>query len=759
MIHQQWRTLGLVLSYAYEKFTLDKTFSLTVTETFLAWYKAGLIYEATKMINWDPQLKTALSDIEVILKPTKSNLYYCVYQQVNSNSSLVVATSRPETIFVDQCLFVHPDDSRYFEWHNKQVINPLTQAVITVLTDSYVDPDFGTGVLKCTPGHDFNDYELGLKHHLKAPSCLDETGKMNHLAGAYQGLDRFICREKVAQQLAKTGQLKQKVAYTANIGYSERSNVIVEPFLSKQWFLKTKLISKAILQDQKSQRATLFFPSQMAQVLERWLNNIEDWCLSRQIWWGHQLPVYRNQKTKAVAVQSSVPTPKEDWSQTTDVLDTWFSSGLWPLVATGWLENKPLFQKAFPTQLLVCGSDIIFFWVARMMMQSKFLTNQLPFQKVVIHGLIRDENGFKMSKSLNNGVDPQELFNTYGIDAVRLFLNTSVTLGNDLKLQPKRLKENWNFLNKLWNIARYVKQIEVKPSFLSQKDFDHLFHDSDPKLAIHRWILFNLKTTIEKIEQYWGQFALNHVYEKIYHFLWDDFAAIFVEFSKNLDNKDQQYQRITRQVLGHCFLVSLQLLHPLVPFVTEYLWSQLEQKDLLINSSMPQNEYKVKPEKLIDRLLMINNLLRRLQTNWSKELKQNRQILFSLQDDWLAWNDQKKLLFYLQIFFSHSIKLIKPNELVELKNEEYEQHHFSGGVIFWLKTDINYQNEQKHLAEELGRLKQELNRSSKLMNNKHFLDKANPAKVALEKAKYAKYQKEYDKINLRLIALKKLTTK
>lgn len=747
VIHQQWRTLGLSLAYDYEKFTLDPIFAGAVTHTFLAWYDKKLIYEATKMINWDPLLETALSDIEVVTKPTKSKLYYCCYQAIDSKENLIVATSRPETIFADQCLFVHPADERYLKWHNRQVINPLNQKVIPVLVDEYVDPTFGSGVLKCTPGHDFNDYELGVKHGLKVVVCLDEKGKMNSVAGEYEHMDRFACRTRVVAYLKQIGSLAKIESYVANIGYSERSNVIVEPYLSKQWFLKTQAISEAIL---KAQTVT-FFPFRMNDVLTRWLTNINDWCLSRQIWWGHQLPVYKNPKTKQTVVQQEKPTPHHNWEQTYDVLDTWFSSGIWPLVATGWRDNKDLFARAFPTSFLVCGSDIIFFWVARMMIQSKFLLNKLPFSKVVVHGLVRDQNGLKMSKSLNNGVDPQTLFAEYGIDAVRLFLNTSVSLGNDLKLQPSILKENWNFLNKLWNITRYVKHLVTEPVFLTQAQIYDLKANQNQKFAMHRWILSQLHITIDTTKHFWKEFALNHVYEKIYHFLWDDFAAFFVEFSKQITTENEHYQSLTKQVLTHCLLTSLQLLHPLVPFITEYLWSQLGQKGLIVESEILFSDQTFKENKLINSLLMLISLLRRLQMNWSKERKQNSEILLSFEDGWLSVADQKYLLYYLQIFFSNSITLIEDDQIT---TNNYEKHHFTGGFCAWLKSDYDQQNEEITLVKEQQRLATELQRSAKLMNNQNFLQKADPQKVHAEKTKYEQYQKAYAKITQMLADLK-----
>ncbi|AME12539.1 valyl-tRNA synthetase [Mycoplasma mycoides subsp. mycoides] len=435
IIRKQWAKLGLSLDYSTEKFTLDEDINQIVKEIFVKFYNDQIIYKDKQIVNWDPEQKTAISNVEVIYKETQSKMYYFKYILEDSNEYLTVATTRPETMFADQCLVVNPNDSRYQKYINKKVINPVNKQVIPIISDEYVDIEFGTGVMKCTPAHDLNDYHLGIKHNLKMPICLNIDGSVNQLGGKYQGLDRFVARKKIIKNAIKEDLFVKEEDIINQVGFSERSNAIVEPYLSDQWFVKMDKFKNMVIDLQNSDNKINFYPNRFSDVLNRWMTDAHDWCISRQLWWGHQIPCWYHKKTNEMYVGINPPSDIENWTQDQDVLDTWFSSGLWAFSTL--LNNKGLeseyFKNYFPTSVLVTGYDIIFFWVARMIFQTLEYTKQIPFKDVLIHGLVRDESNRKMSKSLGNGIDPMDVINNNGCDSLRLFLLTNSTPGQDIR--------------------------------------------------------------------------------------------------------------------------------------------------------------------------------------------------------------------------------------------------------------------------------------------------------------------------------------
>ncbi|MDE5868114.1 MAG: valine--tRNA ligase, partial [Anaeroplasmataceae bacterium] len=447
-IHSQWAALGLSLDYTKERFTLDEGLNKAVNYVFIHLYEKGYIYQGKRIINWDSEARTALSNIEVEHKDVEGSFYYFKYPFVDGSGSVLIATTRPETMFADQAVMVHPDDERYKDIIGKKVVIPGTNIEIPVIADAYVDKEFGTGCVKVTPAHDPNDYEVGIRHHLDMPLCMNDDGTMNEMAGKYEGMDRFVCREALIKDLKELGLFVKQEKIIHSVGHSERTGVVVEPRLSKQWFVKMDVLAKQVLENKEYR----FVPDRFKQTLEHWLINIQDWCISRQLWWGHRIPAWY----KGDEVLVTVDCPGEGWVQDEDVLDTWFSSALWPFSTLGWPEKTDDFKRYYPTSCLVTGYDIIFFWVSRMLFEGIEFTHKAPFKDIVIHGLIRDSQGRKMSKSLGNGIDPFDMIEKYGTDSLRYFLTTSGALGLDLRFDETKIEAAWNYLNKIWNISRYV---------------------------------------------------------------------------------------------------------------------------------------------------------------------------------------------------------------------------------------------------------------------------------------------------------------
>ncbi|PKM86370.1 MAG: valine--tRNA ligase, partial [Firmicutes bacterium HGW-Firmicutes-10] len=493
IIREQWAKMGLSLDYTRERFTLDEGLSQAVKKVFVDLYHDGLIFQGERIINWDPQAKTALSNIEVIHKEIEGAFYTFAFKVVGSDEVLHVATTRPETMFGDVCVFVHPEDKRFIHLIGKTVINPASYLEMPILADDYIDREFGTGAMKCTPAHDPNDFILGEKHHLERPVCIHPDGSMNELAGEFEGLDRFECRKRLVERMQKEGTVVKIEKHVHMVGHSERTDVIVEPYLSKQWFVKMKPLAQDVLNHQLDEEKKIqFFPQRFDKTFTSWLENIEDWCISRQLWWGHRIPAWFHKETNEIYVGMDEPADIENWHQDEDVLDTWFSSALWPFSTLGWPEETADFKRYYPNDALITGYDIIFFWVARMAFQARYFTNDVPFRHVLIHGLVRDAQGRKMSKSLGNGVDPMDVIEHYGTDALRFFLTTNSAPGQDLRYIEEKVEASWNFINKFWNASRFV--LMNLP-----EDFDDSKVDLSNASIIDQWILSKLNDVIEHV--------------------------------------------------------------------------------------------------------------------------------------------------------------------------------------------------------------------------------------------------------------------
>ena len=561
-IHKQWAKLGLSLDYSHERFTLDEGLSDAVKHVFVTLYNENLIYRGERIINWDPEARTALSNEEVIYKDVKGAFYHIKYMIENTDDYLEVATTRPETLFGDTAVAVNPDDERYNKLIGKNVVLPIVNKLIPIIGDKHADMEFGAGVVKITPAHDPNDFEVGNRHNLDRIKVINEDGTMNENAKEFNGLDRFVARKKVVEKLKEMNLLIKVEEITHSVGHSERTDAMVEPYLSKQWFVRMRPLADRVLENQKNKDTKVnFVPPRFEKIMNHWMEITYDWCISRQLWWGHRIPAWY----KGEEVYVGYEAPKEDgWVQDPDVLDTWFSSALWPFSTLGYKEETELLKRRYPNDVLVTGYDIIPFWVNRMTFQGLHFMNERPFKECLIHGLIRDKDGRKMSKSLGNGVDPMDVIEEYGCDSLRYFLSTSTSNGMDLRYDEEKIKSTWNFINKLWNASRFCLMNIEDLREINLKDLD--IHD--------KWILTKYENTIKEVIKYMDKYEFNNVSSVLYSFIWDDFCDNYIEMSKFSSDTLS-----TKSTLYYVLTGILKMLHPFMPFVTEEIYQNLPFKE------------------------------------------------------------------------------------------------------------------------------------------------------------------------------------
>lgn len=570
-IRSQWSKLGLSLDYDKERFTLDEGLSKAVNKVFIDLYNKGLIYRGERIINWDPKAMTALSNEEVIHKDVEGAFYHIRYYIENTNDYVIIATTRPETLFGDTAVAVNPKDERYKDLVGKNLILPIANVTIPVIADSYVEMDFGTGLVKITPAHDPNDFEVGNRHNLERKVCIKADGTMNENALMFDGMDRFECRRELIKLLEEKNLLEKVEKITHSVGHSERTDVIVEPYLSKQWFVKMRPLADRVLENQKDKKNKVnFVPSRFEKIMNHWMEITYDWCISRQLWWGHQIPAWYKDDEVFVGYDA----PGDDWTRDSDVLDTWFSSALWPFSTLGWPNETSLLDRYYPNNCLVTAYDIIPFWVNRMTFQGLEFTNKRPFKDCLIHGLIRDKDGIKMSKSLGNGVDPMEEIEKYGADSLRYFLATNSAPGQDLRYDEEKVSSTWNFVNKLWNASRFV--------MMNLEEFE-LGYNVEDLSVFDKWILTKMNKTIDNVRKHMEKYEFNIVGSEIYEFAWNDFCDWYIEFSKtNMNNT-------TKNVLREVLINILKMLHPFMPYVTEEIFLSLTSEESIMISNYPKN--------------------------------------------------------------------------------------------------------------------------------------------------------------------------
>ena len=749
-IREQWAKMGLSLDYSRERFTLDDGLSEAVRKVFVTLYEKGLIYRGEYIINWDPQARTALSDIEVIHKEIEGAFYHMSYELADGSGVVEIATTRPETMLGDTAIAVHPEDERYQALIGKKVILPLVNKEIPIIADTYVDMEFGTGVVKITPAHDPNDFEVGNRHDLPRVNVMNENGTMNDLAGKYAGMDRFEARKAIVSDLKEIGRLIKIEKMIHNVGHSERTGVVIEPRLSTQWFVKMAPLAEKAMKNQETDDAVEFFPPRFNQTFLRWMENVHDWVISRQLWWGHQIPAWYHKETGEMYVGMEAPENSEEWVQDPDVLDTWFSSALWPFSTMGWPdENSADYQRYFPTSTLVTGYDIIFFWVSRMIFQSLEFTDRRPFENVLIHGLIRDEQGRKMSKSLGNGIDPMEVIEKYGADALRWFLSNGSAPGQDVRFSYEKMDAAWNFINKIWNASRFVI---MNSEGMTVEDITL----TGEKTVADRWILTRLNETIAKVTELFDHFEFGEAGRQLYNFIWDDFCDWYIEMSKEvLYGDDAVSKQTTQSILVHTLDQILRLLHPIMPFVTEEIWQHIpHQGTSLVVAYYPvvhpefNDETASKGMEVLKELIRsVRNIRSEVNTPLSKPIT----LMIKINDP--------KIGQFLTENTSYIERFCNPEELTissEIVAPDLAMSAVLTGAEIFLPLAglINIEEEIKRLEKELAKWTDEVKRVQGKLGNERFVANAPAEVVEAERAKEKDYLDKQAAVTERIRSLR-----
>ena len=753
-IREQWAKMGISVDYRRERFTLDKGLSDAVKKVFVTLYEKGLIYRGEYIINWDPKAKTSLSDIEVIHKDVEGAFYHMNYPLADGSGFLEIATTRPETLLGDTAVAVHPDDERYQALIGKTVILPFVNREIPIIADEYVEQDFGTGVVKITPAHDPNDFEVGNRHNLPRINVMNDDATMNELAGKYEGMDRFAARKAIVKDLEEAGLLVKIEKHLHSVGHSERTDVVVEPRLSKQWFVKMGPLAEQAINAQREEgdNTVNFYPPRFNDAYLRWMENIHDWVISRQLWWGHQIPAWYHKETGEVYVGMEAPSDIENWTQDPDVLDTWFSSALWPFSTMGWPdEDAADYKRYYPTNTLVTGYDILTFWVSRMMFQGLEFTGKRPFKNVLIHGLIRDSQGRKMSKSLGNGVDPMEVIEQYGADALRWFLANGSAPGQDVRYSTDKMDAAWNFINKIWNASRYAL-MNVGDLTADQVDI------TGEKTLADKWILTRLNQTIDKVTELFEKFEFGEAGRLLYRFIWDDFCDWYIEMSKEtLAGDDEAAKLTTRSILVYVLDNTLRLLHPIMPFVTEEIWQSVPHVgESLVVATYPTVHPEQMDEKAAEEMEFLMDFIRSVRT-----VRNEMNTPLSKPINIIAKVSDAAHYAILKENESYIARFSNPEEFVYGEDVEAPSDAvtsvITGAEIYLpLAGLINIEDEIARLEKEAEKLQQEVDRVEKKLSNEKFVAKAPAAVVEAERAKGADYQAQREAVLERIATLKKI---
>ncbi|WP_280769798.1 valine--tRNA ligase [Salipaludibacillus daqingensis] len=749
-IREQWAKMGLSLDYSRERFTLDEGLSDAVREVFVRLYEEGLIYRGEYIINWDPETKTALSDIEVIYKDVQGGFYHMKYPLADGSGHIEVATTRPETMLGDTAVAVHPDDERYKHLVGQKVTLPIIGREFEIVADDYVDMEFGSGAVKITPAHDPNDFEIGNRHDLERVLVMDEGGKMNENAGKYQGMDRFECRKQIVKDLQEEGVLFKIEEHPHSVGHSERSGAVVEPYLSTQWFVKMGPLAEQAIELQKGDGKVNFVPDRFEKTYMHWIENIRDWCISRQLWWGHRIPAWFHKQTGEIYVGRTAPEDIDNWEQDEDVLDTWFSSALWPFSTMGWPnEEADDFKRYYSTDALVTGYDIIYFWVARMIFQGQHFTGKRPFKDVLIHGLVRDGEGRKMSKSLGNGVDPMDVIDKYGADALRFFLSTGSSPGNDLRFYWEKVEANWNFGNKIWNASRFAL---MNMDGLKVEEIDV----TGKKSIADEWILTRLQDTIEHVTKFIDVYEFGEVGRSLYNFIWDDFCDWYIEMAKlPLNGEDAEAKHTTRSILAYVLDETMRLLHPFMPFITEEVWQHLPHKGESITvASWPVKKQELTNDQSVKDMQLLQEIIRSVRNTRSElNVPMSKQItLYVKANSVEVLNQLERGRAYLE-------KFCNPSELTvgtDFEAPEKSMSQVLSGVELYMPLAglLDLDAEVKRLEGELKRLDGEVTRVQKKLSNEGFVKKAPEKVIAEERAKEKDYLEQQEKVKARIKELK-----
>lgn len=759
----QLRRLGASCDWDRERFTFDEGLSVAVREAFVRLYRMGLIYQGEYLVNWSPGLQTAVSDLEVEYSEEPGLLYYFNYP-VLGGGKIPVATTRPETILGDTALAVHPDDERFQQFAGRKALVPILGRTIPIITDEYVDMSFGTGALKVTPGHDPHDFEIGQRHNLEIVNVINKDGTMSSAAGVYEGSDRFECRKRLWQDMSEAGLVVNTEPYLVNIPRSQRGGEIIEPLVSKQWFVNSEPMAKMALAAVSSGRIKIV-PERFTKVWNNWLENIQPWCISRQLWWGHRIPVWTCNDCGELTVSVEDPDychncRSEDIHQDPDVLDTWFSSALWPFSTLGWPEQTPDMIRYYPTDVLETGYDILFFWVARMVMAAAVYTNDIPFHTVYLHGLVRDKNGDKMSKSKGNVVDPLDLMDKYGTDALRFTLLTGSAPGNDLNLSLEKVASNRNFSNKIWNITRFIVQ-----SIHSASAIDHSIEQAPHSLA-DKWLLTGLSELIDNSNRLFANYQFAEAGRQIHDFLWNDFADWYIELGKVQISGDQAEAARTLQVLTQVLDDCLRLLHPFIPFVTEEAWQHLKSvcqasgyswlnmskwPEALIIAEWPKALRKYAEDSAsFERTQELVRGIRAVRAEYRVDPSRYIAAHIAAGDSTDELESQRNILGFLARLDMKNLHIEK-----ELVPPEASVTVSQGDVTAYLPLAelVDVEKEKKRLSEELESVEEQVARLETLLGSE-FASRAPEEVVNRERDKLSQLQASRNELEQRLTVLK-----
>jgi len=750
-IRNQVKRLGVSADFTREAFTMDENLSAAVKHVFVKLYNEGLIYQGNRITNWCTHCQTALSDAEIEYEEQAGHFWHINYPLADGSGRLEIATTRPETLLGDSGVAVNPNDERYKHLIGKTVILPLVNREIPIVGDDYVDLEFGTGAVKMTPAHDPNDFEVGKRHSLEIIRVMDDQGIINEKGGKYKGLDRYEARKAIVQDLEELGLLVKVKDHAHNVGTHDRCGTTVEPIISKQWYVKMEELAKPAIEVVKNGK-TKFVPERFDKIYFNWMENIQDWCISRQLWWGHRIPVYYCQDCGEMMVLEDVPKActkcgSANFKQDNDVLDTWFSSALWPFSTLGWPNKTEDLDYFYPTSTLVTGHDIIFFWVARMIFSGLHCMGETPFNTVLIHGLIRDSQGRKMSKSLGNGVDPLEVIDTYGADALRFMIATGNAPGNDMRYYPERVESSRNFANKIWNASRFVMMN-------LDKDIMNKYKDCKEYSLADKWILSEMNTLIKEVTENMEKYELGIAMQKVYDFMWTEFCDWYIELVKPVFyGDDEKAKGIVYNVLNTVLITGLKLLHPAMPFITEEIFTHLSDEETITTSAWPVfDEALVNKEAENDMAFVIEAIkgLRNVRAEMNVPPSRKAKVIcYIAEDAKKAFNAGtayiEKLASASEVEFIAD-KANVPANAVSLV--------VKGGELFMPLLDlVDKEKELDRLNKELKKLEGEIDRIDKKLGNQGFVAKAPAAVIDAEKEKRVKYVEMLDAVKVRIETL------
>lgn len=757
-ITEQIRKLGSSCDWDRERFTMDEGLTRAVQTVFVNLYNKGLIYKGERMINWCPYCNTSISDAEVEYEQEATHLWYIKYPIKGEEGRFVtVATTRPETMLGDTGVAVNPNDERYKDLIGKTVILPIMNKEIPVIADEFVETEFGTGCVKLTPAHDVNDYEAGIKHNLDIVQVFDENGIMNDLVPEYEGLNMYDARKKIVEKLQEIGALEKIEDYTHAVGKCYRCHNTIEPMISKQWFVKMEPLAKPAIEAVKN-KETEFVPQRFEKTYFHWLENIKDWCISRQLWWGHRIPAYYCDDCGEIIVSMDKPEKctkcgSTHLTQDPDTLDTWFSSALWPFSTLGWPDDTEDMKYFYPTETLVTGYDIIFFWVVRMMFSAIEHTGQVPFKHVLIHGIVRDAQGRKMSKSLGNGIDPIEIIEKYGTDALRLSLVMGITPGNDIRYMPEKLEASSNFANKLWNAAKFVL-MNIEPENMDDTNIDLSKLEYEDK-----WILSKLNDLIREATSNLDNFDMGVYAQKLYDFTWNEFCDWYIEIVKTrLYNKEEagkESRIVAQKVLNKVLCDILKLLHPVMPFITEKIYKELYNNDeSIMISAWPTADSKYDfeiEEEHIEEIKKLIVQIRNIRTNMNIHPSKKSELIFITEDSEFEKLLKSSKSWIEKLGFADNIKIEKDENNLPKRAISA----IANGISVYIPFEelINIEEERAKLEQEITKLQAEVERGTKMLSNPGFVNKAPTEKVEEEKEKLQKYKDMLEDTKSRLAQL------